>query len=154
MVAYFGVKYGVTHYTSINNDVPAEIANNPAYQKLIGEIGNVEDELNSAKTVDKQLQIVEKAFSKKLPLKVDEITTMTRVKAGPGKRFTYEYVLDGPSVAKLSAKDIEKAMRPHLEAQYKSKAMQSFRDDKIFAYYRYLNPKGKLIVEIVISPNN
>ena len=109
----------------------------------MGEIEKVEGEFKNVDSVEDALKLTEDAISKTLPLEVDEFTTLVGAIAGPGKLFTYDYQLRGEEVENISPDELEAAMRPTLEAQYKSDMMRAFREGKVTALYRYSDSKGK-----------
>ncbi len=149
-LAFFAVKYGVSHFFSNDVDLSQIVKDHPEFSKTADDLEDAVKGLSPNSSIEEILKVTEESMTKNLPIKVDDNTILVGVKAGPGKLFTYDYhIVDLPDI---TAEQLETAMKPSLTAQYNGPDMKAYKDNKVIAIYRYSQKNGDLISEITIGP--
>ncbi len=153
VVGFFVAKYAIETRISKKRskvEIPEEYKDNEALKEMVGAVEENQEAIKNAKTIDDALRVTEETISKTLPLKVDGNTTLVRVKAGPGKLFTYEYTVTG--IGAMTGEELKRNLRPHLERQYNGPNMRSFKQGGVVAVYKYAKADGTFLCELEIKP--
>jgi len=93
------------------------------------------------------------AMNRKCPIVVQDGVRLDSTSAGPGKRFTYYYTLIGQSRDSVDARSMENRLRPILTENLRtSRSLEVLRKNRPDVDYRFLDRKGRLVLSIVVRP--
>ena len=100
------------------------------------------------------LEMGAKAANEKLPMTVDDETTLDSITAGPGLVMNYSYTKFKIAKEDVSATEMA-AFRPKLIEMYKTEeSLKHFRDGNVEMRYHYHDKNHELIASVVISPKD
>ena len=106
------------------------------------------EDCNKISSAPQWLQKTAAEANLSLPKKLDRITRLDRVTAGPGKQLTYNYTITRDVIIKF---DIAK--RKKVKLVCKSNKLDIFVKNNITLRWKYLNRARKKLNEIVIVPS-
>lgn len=103
--------------------------------------------------IDEQLRVLAKEFNRTLPVKVDEITELSKVEIYKNKEVRYCYtILDDSFI--FTSEELKEYRKKILQIVRESTAFDKFKALQVVMAYAYYNSKGDCIALIKIYPKD
>ena len=97
--------------------------------------------------IEQELKMQAKKLNKLCPQTVDSATTLERVEAGPGKKFTYIYSVT-MALNDMQKKTLASVVRSKALA---TKELKRYFDKGVVLWYRYNDKQGNLVTEFSVK---
>jgi hypothetical protein len=111
----------------------------------LGAIGRTTGLLSGS--IESQMKKVEKKLNRDLPEQIDHLTRLDRVKAGPGKNFSYIYTVD-KSVSRTDLRNLKPEVK---RLVFANKETRRILDAGVTLWYKYSDKSGKKLYEFSIK---